>query len=104
MKKRSMILAIALAFALCLGLTGCFEPGEPQVDENGHSKPVPDMSVVSDGSYSAIVVEKADDGITLEITNSGNDNVVSATFTSAKMANTSSTKRHTPTAPSPSSA
>lgn len=85
MKKRSMILAIALAFALCLGLTGCFEPGEPAVDENGHSTPVPDMSVVSDGSYSAIVVEKADDGITLEITNSGNDNVVSATFTSAKM-------------------
>lgn len=85
MRKRSLILVLTLAFALCLGLSGCFDPGEPEVDDTGHSKPVPDMAVVSDGSFSAIVVEKADDGITLEITNSGNDNVVSATFTSAKM-------------------
>ena len=43
------------------------------------------MTAVSDGSLTAVVVEKADDGITLEITNSGNENTVSATFTSAKM-------------------
>ena len=83
MKTRALLLSLALA--LSLGLCGCFEPAEPAVDENGHSEPVTDMTVVSEGSFTAVVVEKADDGITLEITNSGNDNTVSATFTSAKM-------------------
>lgn len=81
--KRSIVLALALA--LCLALTGCFQPAEPEVDESGHSEPIADMAVVSDGSLSAVVVDKADDGITLEITNSGNDNTVSSTFTSAKL-------------------
>ena len=83
MKKRMLFLVLALAF--CLGLCGCFEADEPEVDESGHSEPVADMTVVSDGSLTAVVIEKADDGIMLEITNSENPNTVSATFTSAKM-------------------
>lgn len=84
MKKHALFLALALA--LCLGLVGCYEPAtEPEIDESGHSKPIADMTVVANGSLTAVVVEKADDGITLEITNSGNDNTVSATFTAAKM-------------------
>ena len=85
MNKRSLVLALALMAALCFGLTGCFEPAEPAVDENGHSTPIADMTVVSEGSFTAVVIDKADDGITLEITNSGNDNTVSSTFTSAKI-------------------
>ena len=85
MKKRAFIFALALA--LSLGLTGCLEQStpEPEVDESGHSEPVADMTVVSNGSLTAVVVEKADDGITLEITNSENENTVNATFTSAKI-------------------
>ena len=83
MKKRMLFLALALA--LSLGLAGCYEPAKPEIDENGHSEPIADMTVVANGSLTAVVVEKTDDGITLEITNSGNDNTVAATFTSAKM-------------------
>lgn len=83
MKKRTLIFALALA--MCLALCGCLEQPEPEIDETGHSEPIADIAVVSDGSLTAVVVDKADDGITLEITNSGNDNTVSATFTSAKM-------------------
>ena len=83
MKKRTLFLALALA--LCLGLTGCLEPAEPEIDESGHSEPIADIAVVSDGSLTAVVVDKTDSGITLEITNTGNENTVSATFTSAKM-------------------
>lgn len=83
MKKRSLILALALVF--CLGLCACSDPSEPVIDESGHGEPIADMAVVSDGSLTAVVVAKADDGITLEITNTGNDNTVAATFTSAKM-------------------
>ena len=83
MKTRA--LPIALALTLCLGLCGCFGEAEPEVDENGHSAPIAEMTAVSDGSLTAVVVEKADDGITLEITNTGNENTVSATFTSAKI-------------------
>ena len=82
---KTRVLPIVFAIALCLGLCGCFGGGEPEVDENGHSEPIAEMTAVSDGSLTAVVVEKADDGITLEITNSGNENTVSATFTSAKM-------------------
>ncbi len=86
MKQRAFILVLALA--LCLGLCSCYEPPapEPQPDENTPSEPVADMKVVSDGSLTAIVVEKSNDGMTLEITNSGNDNTVNCTFTSAKIA------------------
>ena len=83
MKKRAFIFALALA--MCLALCGCLEQSEPVIDETGHSEPIADIAVVSDGSLTAVVVDKADDGITLEITNSGNENTVSATFTSAKM-------------------
>ena len=83
MIKRSLFLVLALV--LCLGLFGCSNSAEPEIDESGHSEPMEDMSVVSDSSLTAVVVAKADDGITLEITNSGNDNTVAATFTSAKM-------------------
>ena len=83
MKKRAFIFALALA--MCLALSGCLEQPEPVIDETGHSEPIADIAVVSDGSLTAVVVDKADDGITLEITNSGNENTVSATFTSAKM-------------------
>jgi hypothetical protein len=83
MKKRALFLALALS--LSLGLVGCYEPAEPEVDENGHSEPIADMTVVANGSLTAVVVDKSDDGITLEITNSGNENTVAATFTSAKM-------------------
>ena len=83
MKKR--IVFLALAMALCLGLCGCFEPAQPELDEDGHETPLTDMTVVSDGSLSAVVVEKADDGITLEVTNSGSDSSISATFTSVKI-------------------
>lgn len=85
MKKHALLLVFAVVF--CLGLCGCLEQptSEPAVDETGHSEPIPDMAVVSDGSLSAVVVGKAADGITLEITNSGNDNTISATFTSAKL-------------------
>ena len=85
MNKRSLILALVLAAMLCLGLSGCFGPQEPVVDENGHSEPIADMTVVTEGSFTAVVIDKSDDGLTLEITNSGNDNTVSATFTSAKI-------------------
>lgn len=84
MNKRALFLACTLA--LCLGLTGCYEPAAgPAIDESGHSEPIADMTVVANGSLTAVVVDKADDGITLEITNTGNENTVSSTFTSAKM-------------------
>lgn len=85
MRKR--ILFIVLAAVLCLGLYGCLEQQseEPTVDDEGHAEPVADMTVVSNGSLSALVVGKDADGITLEITNSGNDNTINATFNSAKI-------------------
>lgn len=86
MKKRSLITALALSLALCLGLCGCLnQQAEPEVDESGHGKPIADMTVVSEGSLTATVVGKSADGITLEITNSENLNTVNATFTSAKI-------------------
>jgi hypothetical protein len=83
------ILVIFAAFMLCMGLVGCLETpvmeqgkGEGnKTEEASH----PDMKVVTDGSFTAEVINKADDGITIEVTNSKNDNEVGATFTSAKI-------------------
>ena len=81
MKKR--VLALIAALVLCLGLCGCFEPSK--LDPSVPAEPIPDMKVVTDGSFSATVIAKEDSGITLEVTNSKNDNKVSATFTSVKI-------------------
>lgn len=85
MFRKLILLAFVAALSLCL--CGCLEQQQtnPTVDESGHSNPIPDMTVVSNGSLSAVVVGKGDDGIVLEITNSGNDNTVNATFTSVKI-------------------
>jgi hypothetical protein len=86
MIKKFILLAFAAALSLCL--CGCLEQQQttdPAVDETGHSDPIPDISVVSNGSLSAVVVGKGDDGIVLEITNSGNENTINATFTSVKI-------------------
>lgn len=81
MNKR--ILAIIAALALCLSLCGCLETAE--TDAEAPAEPVPDMKVVSDGSFDAVVIAKEDDGITLEVKNSDEMNKVSATFTSVKI-------------------
>lgn len=82
MKKR--ILVIAAMMVLCFGLFGCLETEQP-ISEDEPATPIPDMKVVCDGSFTATVIAKEDDGITLEVTNSENMNKVSATFTSAKI-------------------
>lgn len=81
MFKRALILVAALA--LCMGLCSCYEPSE--LDPTVRAEPIPDMKVVTDGSFTATVVGKEDDGITLEVTNSENSNKVSATFNAVKI-------------------
>lgn len=81
MNKR--IVAFISALALSLALCGCFETPAP--DPEAPAEPIPDMKVVSDGSFDATVIGKEDDGITLEITNSDEMNKIAATFTSVKI-------------------
>lgn len=74
---RRLLAMVLLACCASFGLAGCLET-------EVHYEAPANLAITSEGSLTAELVEKTDQGITIILSNASNPNTVTATFTSVK--------------------